>query len=169
MPAHLPVPPDIRAQMEANGASLEPVKTSPALFRVRLGDLPIANVDMKTHRVEFADVEVGRMWMGLIHYAEMARLLHENRGPSTLGLRNELRASLQLDPLLEQAAKAGFIVREKGGLTQREYSLGHSNFGEVARLMVVRSTSWVSDVAFGSRSQFVIFSFLDAIAGLPPA
>ena len=156
-------PAEVKAQLASCGATVELVEASQGTYLVRLGDLPIAIV--KPQGVEFVDVEVGRTWMGLLHYSKVALLLKRDRsGPPAQ--RREIRETvLGLDSLLAQAAKGGFAVRQIGGLFQRGYDLSHPDFGIVARLTVVKGTSTVADVAFASQSQFRFFSTLDEMAG----
>jgi hypothetical protein len=157
------VPPEVEAQFASCGATVEPVEPGGGMYLVRLRDLPIARLSAKG--VEFVDVEVGRTWMGLVHYSKVALFMEKEHGGSGKR-RTEIRQEqLGLELILGQAAKAGFVVREQGGMWNRAYYLSHPDFGEVARLLVVRGTSEVAAVAFASQSQFALFSTLNEIAG----
>jgi hypothetical protein len=157
------VPPEVEAQFASFGATVEPVQSSGGTYLVRLLGLPIATFSAKG--VEFVDVEVGRTWMGLVHYSKVALLMEKEHGGSGKK-RTEIRQQLLgLELILGQAAKARFVVREQGALWNRVYYLSHPDFGEVAKLLVVRGTSEVAAVAFASQSQFALFSTLNEMAG----
>jgi len=157
------VPTEVMAQLRSCGATIDPVEAPRGTYLVRLGGLPVATFNSKG--VEFVDAEVGRTWMGLLHYSKVALLLQTDRSGSPAQRRQIRESVLGLDLILGQAAKAGFAVQQTGGLFQRGYELSHPGFGVVARLTVVKGTSIVADVAFASQSQFKVFSTLDELAG----
>lgn len=158
------LPPGVEAQFASCEATVERVRSSPNTYLVRLRGLPIATYSAEG--VGFVDVEVGRMWMGLVHYQRWAQIVYNDTSRAGAQMRREIRKNmLGLNLILGQAAKAGFAVREKGAGLNRVYYLSHVDFGEVAQMIVVRGTREVAAVKFASQSQFRVFALLDELAG----
>lgn len=113
----------------------------------RLG-IPLARFRFEPRDFAWNDLALAVLLHSTISYQQAATALKENRGPSTFALRAQLRAQLGVEPILRAAGWAGASVRQKGGLTTKEFFIAHAALGEFVRLTVLRGQSHVVDVAF---------------------
>lgn len=148
------VPAEVRAALESAGASLaeDPATGS---VHIALNGFPLVRIDVSPPGVVWDDSATGHALMSLMAYEGLARMLQENRGADTLAMRQVLREQLQVDPLLRWLSASRMSVKSRGGLSKKEYEVGHPAFGTFALLTVFRGQSHVVDVAFSSPRVFV--------------
>jgi hypothetical protein len=144
-------PAGIGAALQAAGAEVTDDPASGAID-VCVNGRHLARVG--TSAVAWHDATVAKFVRLVLLYHRMALALRQDRNGGTFTLRGRLRERLDLDPLLASASAAGVRVKQRGGITSKDYFLSHPAFGDVARLLVLRGQSYVAAVTFADRDLF---------------
>ncbi|MBI2777949.1 MAG: hypothetical protein HYX57_11905 [Chloroflexi bacterium] len=155
----LRLPPEVFAALESAGVKIVADPQTGAQILARNG-ITLARIDSDPPHLTWSDPAFEAFSAMVFEYERAARLLQENRGFDTIGLRDELRGRLQLTRLLDLAEAARCRVEKRGGLRAKEYFVWHPAFEEFVRFTVLRGTSHVVDVAFASPPVVVLLSFL---------